>query len=126
MLPFLTQTVTVWNLTAKAPTAPSTYQKTKIDKVRYDQSADVLVLYVDLVCSVAEHGRTYAEKHAFDLLEDKTGTYTFGPEDFIGLGDFTDAAPSPGGAGKRKDWRVINVLPRFAPSGGAYLRVDAK
>lgn len=124
MLPFLTQTVTVWNHTGGSPTVANTYQRTQLDRARYEEGKDGLVLYVDLVCSEAEQGRTYIEKSAFDLLEDTTGSFTFGPEDFIGLGAFVDALPSSGGKGQRKDWRVSAVLPRTAKTG-AYLKVTA-
>jgi len=120
----LTQTVTVWNLLTKSAMAANTYQRTVLKTVRYDISDKGLVLYVVPIFAGAA-GRVYVPRHEFDTLADKTMAYTFGPEDFIGLGEIADAAPSPGGAGHRKDWRVDRVLERMGEAGG-FVRVNAK
>lgn len=120
----LTQTVTVWNLLTKSAMAANTYQRTVLKTVRYDLGDKGLVLYVIPAITDAS-GRVYVPRHEFDALPDKTTAYTFGPEDFIGLGEITDAVPSSGGAGHRKDWRVDRVLERMAETGG-FIRVNAK
>lgn len=125
MIPFMNMMVTVWNLVSKSPTGPNVYQRTVLRHVRYDRSEDGLTLYVEPAYSVATPERAYVEPHVFAGLETHTGNYTFGPEDFIGLGEFVDPSPSAGGKGQRKDWRVTSVLPRTS-SSASYLRIEAK
>lgn len=125
MFPFLTQTITVLNLVSKSPTGPNVYQRTKIQRVRYAQDPDQLMVYVVFAYSEAEQERAYIEPYEFEELQSKDGHYTFGPEDFIGLGDINDSVPSAAGKSKRKDWRVTGVSLRDSPAG-RYLRIEAK